>query len=292
MKQRFTKRVALGAFAALALVLTGCAGDANSDGASSEAPELSAEEVVERLGGQEAYDEFMALYQEAVDAGQTTVTIYGPEGVGLVETVQAEWKSLFPEITLVAEHINGAALVERVAAEATTGQGTGDVVSGGVPNVMAVQENLAEFAPFAGGEIGPEFRGPNGIVVTAQVPFAFAYNTNLVSEDQLPEVWSDLLESEWGDGRLSMADPTNPTPAAYMMNMMRVDGVWGEQDFAALAGNKPTLAPGNNINGPLNNTAQGQSAGDVPPSPSRPSRPRWMRERPLTWCSRWQRTPW
>ncbi|MGO2110570.1 MAG: ABC transporter substrate-binding protein, partial [Pseudoclavibacter sp.] len=49
-----------------------------------------------------------------------------------------------------------------------------------------------------------------GSAVVNITPYAFAYNSDLVSEDEAPATWGDLLDPRW-NGQMLMSDPTIST---------------------------------------------------------------------------------
>jgi iron(III) transport system substrate-binding protein len=249
------KKIAVVVAAGTALGLVGC----SSTPTESPAETTSASGLVEALGGQDQYDKLMALYEEAVEAGQTKVTVYGPEAAQQTPVLEEAWAQAFPKITLEGVQITGAQAAERFRGEAATGQGVGDVFVGG-PGPALQPPNLDFFVDletFAGSEIGDEWRGPKGLVTVGLTPFSIVYNTNAVKKSDVPTNWDDVLDSDWAD-RLSVQDPSTSI-GLDTINSLFHNEIWTEKSVTALAANTPTIVPMTNFNGALTNVAQGMS---------------------------------
>jgi ABC-type Fe3+ transport system substrate-binding protein len=246
----------IGLTVAAALLLSGCAGS-SGDAPSEEDGDGVSAELIESLGGQEQYDRLMALYEEAVAAGQTKVTLYGPEVVNQTPVLAEAWSQVFPEITLEGVHMLGAQAADRLRAEAETGNGIGDLYVSGPATMATNEQYFAELETFAGAEIGEEWRGGKGFVTVALTPFAIAYNTQSVAEDEIPDSWDIAFDPDW-QGRLSLPDPSAGIALEAISALLYSD-VWTEADLEAFAGNGQTVVPLSNFNGPLTNVAQEQS---------------------------------
>lgn len=231
-----------------------------SPGPTSTEPSVDPAQTVELFGGQQQYDQMMALYNEAVAAGQKKVVIYGPEAPTLSPVLQKTWQSYFPEIQLEGVLQFGPGLSERMRAEAVTGRGVGDIVESGSSFLPGHEDEISELKLFAGSDISEDWRGPKGVVAVGLIPFAFAYNTSAVQPSELPKNWSDLLQPQWKD-RLAIPDPTTGGVMYTSITAMIHDKKWSATEVQALAAQNPEIFPPTNFNGPLTAVAQGQRAG-------------------------------
>lgn len=127
----------------------------------------------------------------------------------------------------------GGELVKRIEAEAENPQA--DVLYGGG---REIHETLQEFfQPYVTSEndaIITDFLYPDSISTPQFVfPQVIMYNKDLVSEDEVPQGWADLLDPKW-KGKIALADPAASSSSyAQLVTMLiafgRDDG--GGWDF-------------------------------------------------------------
>lgn len=233
-----------------------------SSGTSSTptAPQAGSSDAIAKMGGQQQYDKLQALYQEATQAGEKKVVIYGPEAASLTPELQKTWRTYFPDIELEGVQQFGPTLQERIRAEHATGKGIGDVVESGSSDfVQPAAGTFGDLKTFTGSEIGDTWRGPYGVVAVGLIPFAFVYNSSAVKADELPTTWDDLADSRW-QSRLSIPDPSSGVMLTTFTALLH-QKTWTEANLKALAASKPEIVPPTNFNGALTSVAQGQRDG-------------------------------
>lgn len=129
------------------------------------------------------------------------VVIYSTHSEELLELVA----DAFEEKTgVTVEYINlKGELAERVEAEKNNPQA--DVMFGGASNLFMDLKNkdlFLSFEPEWVNDIDPMFKdGENYWFGTIQTPVALFYNTEMVSDDDLPKDWFDLADSKY-EGQL------------------------------------------------------------------------------------------
>jgi iron(III) transport system substrate-binding protein len=203
------RSIALGAAAAALALLTSCA---SSGAAETTSPDHSGmamgDESVTALGGEENAAYLDDLYQEAVDAGQTTITVYGVTATSSASLYEA-FQERYPEMFVDHVTIFGAELQQRIASEQATGQFVADNVSVSGADAVYVSENdfVAEQTPPLAADLPEEYK-PAGDTLFGGNTYLYTvgYNTDLVEEDDAPKTFDDLLDPKWA-GKIGMSDP-------------------------------------------------------------------------------------
>lgn len=105
--------------------------------------------------------------------------------------------------------------LEKIAAEA--GNPQCDVMWGGT--VESLEAYVAYFQPYVCAEdahIAEAFKDPEDRWIgESQQPSVIMYNKNLVSEEEVPKSWADLLDAKWR-GKIASADPAS-SGSAYTL---------------------------------------------------------------------------
>jgi iron(III) transport system substrate-binding protein len=100
-----------------------------------------------------------------------------------------------------------SSLFARIKAEAENPQA--DVVWGGVIDTYRANEDLLQqYTPSTVADLKEEAVDPDGYYTGFDMgPMVMVYNTELISEDEAPTSWSDLLDEKY-KGQIACADPT------------------------------------------------------------------------------------
>ncbi|UOR01606.1 extracellular solute-binding protein [Leucobacter allii] len=240
------------------LALAGCSAQtASADGADLEGLGLSAE-IEEQL---------VALYDAAIESGDTEVMIYAGHHDEFVPLYEA-FEERFPGLTISTGSYVGAELTSTLEAERETGKHLVSVLSN--PNGdRYVEQGFAE--PY---EVLTYSDNPalDGLVDPAQLTdeehnyyspwalmFNFSYNTELIDADELPQSWAELADPEWA-GKLTFMNPSTPGGTQTVLTQLLFSGVIDESELAAIAGNAKAVATDQLA-------LQGISAGEFPVQP-------------------------
>jgi iron(III) transport system substrate-binding protein len=212
------------------LLLAGCAAD--SDGSGGEAP---AGDEVEAFGDAAAAAAMDELYQGALEAGQSQVVVYGPPAH---EDLIAAFEARFPGIDLVYEHLQGADRDTRLEAEATSGNHVADVAYDGSTGIIRLSDNGKCVPLDSVYDIGDTFLRQDGEMAVSSITlFGLVYNTDMLTEAELPTSWEDLLEPEW-KGKISLVTPAAGGVSAFTFAQMLVpesaNKQWGMDYLEAL----------------------------------------------------------
>lgn len=223
-----------------ALLVAGCG---SSDAGQAAKADLSQPET---LGGQQMADKMGALYDQAIAAGQTKVTVYG--------ITTKSWAALydrftqrFPGIKVDSVTIFGPDLVTRVDTEIATKKQVGDMLSGTKTDAIPLLEKaqLEKYTPFTATGLPAEWVDPSKTVYAPSAYiYSIAYNKNLVGEADVPKSFDDLLDPKW-KGKVGVIDLTTGPGDTWMMSR-RADGSLDEDFARKFAANAPVMLANEN----------------------------------------------
>lgn len=117
-----------------------------------------------------------------------------------------------------------SSLFARIKAEEANPQA--DVVWGGIIDTYRANEELLQkYTPAEADSLKPEAVDPNGYYTGFDMgPMCLVYNTELISEEEAPTSWGDLLDEKY-KGKIACADPTSSSSSfACMMAIMLAYG--------------------------------------------------------------------
>jgi ABC-type Fe3+ transport system substrate-binding protein len=152
------------------------------------------------------------LYELAKKEGQ--VIWYSPATEPDATTFIKAFEAKYPGISVEQLRLTSSPLAERFSAEREAGADTADAVQTTDPVFMQTALEKGWFTPLQeaglpGYDAFPkELLRPNlGSMITTVSLGAFLYNTDLVSEADVPRTWDDLLDPKW-KGEIIMPDPS------------------------------------------------------------------------------------
>lgn len=145
------------------------------------------------------------LYEAA--RGESPIVFYTSQ-VGVQEqNIVQGFLEAYPGVDVEVVYAGGGALYERIVAEAGAGRTQADVH---LQSDLALMERLREeglLAQYNAPESAAypeEAKGDGYWTAVANVVNVIVYNNALVSEDEAPRSWADLLDPKWGDGNLAV----------------------------------------------------------------------------------------
>lgn len=204
--------------AAVALLVVGCGSSANEGGTSSSSAG-TASEVYAEVADLE-YEERMSALAEA-GAEEGLVTVYSSRDSDLLEEIKQAFEEKYPDISL--EYLSGETpeLFARMQQEGKEDNAAVDVVVG---DLLPAMEEEGMLADLHGVPITPDYPedgyGENYIMFGPS-PSVIVWNTNMVSEDEAPKDWDDLLDPKW-KGKIAIeAKPDHMTTELVL--------AWGEE---------------------------------------------------------------
>ncbi|MEV5411172.1 extracellular solute-binding protein [Thermopolyspora sp. NPDC052614] len=213
------------------LALSGCA---------SSAPANSGKPIQLAGASAEVNTYINELYQKALDSGKTSIVLYGP-AVSTDAALYEAFSKRFPGITFVPQDSPDSQTFTKLQVEAESGSRAADLFAGGSSSIVQfVRENpnickVPDIRTASDGLI--TYSDKTALLYYKLTSFVFVYNTNLVSEDEAPKSWNDLLDPKW-KGKLEMGDPTVPSGARHILTQLLVPesaDKWGEAYVEKLA---------------------------------------------------------
>lgn len=222
-----------------ALALAGCSGSSTSAGADT---------LIEVPGVTAAGNEFMNdLYQKAVGSGATDVVLYGASQ-STSSGMFAKFSERFPGITIVPQDAPDAQTLTKLQVEAESGQRLADLYAGGIASATRVSEipNVCTKADVrtTPADFDLPYSSEDLVLAYNMRFFGLVYNTKLVSDEEVPRSWDDLLDLKW-KGKLVMGDPTAVGGLRYVLTSLLVpesEDTWGEKYLEQLAAQDVNIA--------------------------------------------------
>lgn len=179
------------------------------------------------------------LYKQAVDAKQTTVTIYGPTESSF-KPVYDEFTKRFPNINVKSEFLFGGDLRTRVDQEVATERHVGDLIHlDDAVNYLDDAQNI---------DLVGVKDAPDGVVqfdgkihVPSLSLFTMIYNTDKLSAAQVPQSWRDVAGNSSLSGALGMSDPTSLAATSTSLYTAYTNGAIDDGWLTAVAGSAPRI---------------------------------------------------
>ncbi|MFA9446113.1 ABC transporter substrate-binding protein [Egicoccus sp. AB-alg6-2] len=196
-------------------------GDADATDACDAITATQASEIYAELAQIEYEERLACIERRAEEEGQ--VIIYSSRDADMLEAWQADWSELYPNITMEYLSAQPEVLYERLIQEGRGDVATADVVQMGEElKLLGDDGHLAtlhgatvpaDFPDHAHGDWFMSF-GPSPLLLT--------WNTDLVSADEAPQTWEDLLDPKW-KGKVAI-----DTGATHFVKTLV--GRWGEDE--------------------------------------------------------------
>lgn len=236
---RTTRLAWYAACSAVLLAVAACGADegsGNGDVDPVATGDVSAADE-QALGGPEAVSAMQELYQAAVDSGQTEVTVYGPGEVDK-EAVYEIFSQRFPEITVNGVYLVGPDYSAKLEGEVASGQHVADLVQAGDTSVSGQVglDYFEDFDPVTAEGLDTVYQDPDGLVLGASATaFGYMHNTNLMSADEAPAGWEELLDPAYR-GQIASDNVTRFGGGFSTLSHILWDGRLGESFVGDLAG--------------------------------------------------------
>ncbi len=226
---RGCRAVCLAIAAVVSVLLAGCGATAPASGGELDLAPLT-------LGAEQEH-EMRQLYDAAIESGETDVSVYAGHHDEFTEIYES-FESRFPGLTISPEVYTGAALQTALDSERTAGRHVADVISN--PNADRYAEQgfvepyqVVTFAmpEWSEGRISPDqlraadhtYYSPTALM------FSASYNTQKLTQSELPTSWAALAGPEWR-GKIVFMDPSVPggtnTVLTILLNAGVVDQSW------------------------------------------------------------------
>ena len=136
------------------------------------------------------------------------LTVYSPHGKEQLVLFEERFEALHSGVDLQWVDMGSQEVLDRIRSERANPQA--DVWFGG-PEVFfsrGAEEGLLEpYRPRWADSVMPEARGPNGLYYGVyRTPAVIAYNSEVLSREEAPQDWDDILDPRW-KGKVLIRDP-------------------------------------------------------------------------------------
>lgn len=225
-------RLAIVALSGLAIILAGCAGSPSADPAPT-APTTPSD-----------LDELIELAR-----GESSFVVYGNMTAEQVEGMLEEFAAAYDlDADIQYNRFTSAELLQRFQAEAGSGRVLSDFIFNAYPSLFDENPDLfTEITPELLPNLAdyPEHNVTGFGIRYGVAPFAVHYNTELLSDDQVPRRWTDLTDDRFR-GQIVLNDPrTNP---AYNVLLHYLQEEYGE-DLLEAIGDSDYQLTNSSVNG-------------------------------------------
>ncbi|MFA9445542.1 extracellular solute-binding protein [Egicoccus sp. AB-alg6-2] len=221
-----TTRATAAVFAALALLAAACGGETTATGEADEPTAAATEEPADEPAGDDGAtddDASSADDDAATDDAEGPLTVYS----GRSEELVGEILDGFTDATGIELEVRYGDTAELAATIINEGEASpADVYFGqdaGALGALAAEDRFAALPDELVSKVEPAFASTTGewVGVTGRVR-VLAYNTDTMTEDDVPDSVFDLTDPEWS-GRVSWA-PTNGSFQAFVTAMRVTEG--------------------------------------------------------------------
>ncbi|MDR2505500.1 MAG: extracellular solute-binding protein [Oscillospiraceae bacterium] len=143
----------------------------------------------------------MLISGASLAESKTTVTIYTARDTNVIEYVKPLFETAYPQYELEVLNMGAQEILERVRAEKVNPQG--DFLWGGTEAAfkLAAQEGLlSAYTPSFAADFPAAYKDPNDLWYgEILLPEVIMYNTEALTEADLPKDWDDLLGEAYKD---------------------------------------------------------------------------------------------
>lgn len=215
--------------------------------------------TVGALGGVAFAEPDEALVARAREEG--SVTWYTGIVVNqLVRPVVAGFKQRYG-IDVRFTSVTEAETVLRMRSEANAGQNLADLFdsSGAVFPPLLASGLVGQFQPSNAASFSPDMKDKDGYYTAIySIYLTTGYNTDLISEDEAPKNYEDLLDPRW-QGKMAWADtPALSGPAGFIANVLDVMGDEKGMDYLKRLSRQKIVNVAGNQRVVLDNVIAGQ----------------------------------
>lgn len=225
-------------------LLVGCGGNSQPS-SSAPAPASTPSSDAGNAGGNEPAPSDDGA---AADASGT-VMLYSSMQEEQLIAIKEGFEKKYPGVTMEYYFAGTSKVVTKISTEAQAGHVDADVIwVGDAADYVSFKENgiLQQYhsPELDGGAIASEYIDPDGYYTAGRlVGVGIAYNTALVTPEEAPKTWSDLLDEKWKD-QIVMSDPGTAGTTKYWMNAMMISDKYGADYMQKLHDNGCLLESG------------------------------------------------
>lgn len=186
-------------------------------------------------GGEQPKEE-----EPALEGYSGSVTLFCSMQEEQIQAIKEGFEKKYPDITMEYFFAGTNKILTKLATEMQSGKITADLVWTGAPSDYRKLKRDGVLSPYISPQainINEAFADEHHYYIGGRLMSAvIAYNTDLVSEEEAPRTWKDLLDPKWKD-RIIMTDPGSSGSAKYFVGALMNDPDYGETFFEELKAN-------------------------------------------------------
>lgn len=191
--------------------------------------------------------ETKAVQETAAGEPSGSVMLYSSMQEDQLMAVKEGFEKKYPNVKLDYYFAGTGKVITKIATEHQSGQVAADVIWVGDPSdyISFKKEGiLAQYSSPEASAIDSKFIDGDGYYTGARMMnMAIGYNTGLVTPEEAPKSWNDLLDPKW-ENQIVMTDPSTAGTTKYFVGALLSDPDYGEEYFKGLKANGCELESG------------------------------------------------
>jgi len=235
MEKKIKKLICLGTTAILLGSMTACGSSGSPNNPSPESASVSAPETS------------AAPSSESGNTGSGKVMMYSSMQEDQLMAIKKAFEAKYPNIKMEYYFAGTSKVITKIATEAQAGQVDADVIWVGDPAdyVSFIEQNiLQQYSSPEATTIDPAYIEKDGYYTGARMMnMGISYNTTLVTPEEAPQSWNDLLDEKWND-QIVMTDPGSSGTSKYWRNAIMCNDKYGVEYIRKLKENGCYLESG------------------------------------------------
>lgn len=187
--------------------------------------------------------------EEAPASGDASgsVMLYSSMQEDQLVAIKEGFEKKYPNVKMDYYFAGTGKVITKIATEHQSGQVAADVIWVGDPSDYIGFKNegiLAQYSSPEAETIDKKFIDADGYYTGARMMnMSIGYNTALVTEEEAPSSWNDLLDSKWNN-QIVMTDPSSAGTTKYFVGALLSNPAYGEEYFKKLKENGCELESG------------------------------------------------
>ncbi len=196
---------------------------------------------------------------DTTSGDKLSVMLYSSLKDTQLAAIKEKFTAKYPHVNMDYYTAGTGNVMTKIATEQQAGGISADLIWVGDPtNYIKFKEDgiLMSYDSPVAKDIPAKFKDPDNMYISGRlIMLGFVYNPNLVSEDQVPRNWNDLLKPEFKD-YVGMTDPTSAGTTFNTVSGLVQHSDYGWEYFKALKENGVKLENGSS--GVVNNVGAGE----------------------------------
>lgn len=169
-----------------------------------------------------------------------SVTLFSSMQEEQIQAIKEGFEGKYPDITMEYFFAGTNKVLTKLATETQSGKITADLVWTGSPSDYQKLKEDRVLSPYISPQainINEAFMDEHHYYIGGRLmSMVIAYNTDLVSEEEAPRTWKDLLDPKWKN-QIIMTDPGSSGSVKYFVGALMNSPDYGEEYMKALKEN-------------------------------------------------------